>query len=693
MMQKRWVLTAPDDSLPPSSPFKPVLAQILRNRGFADPNAAQQFLNSRELHEDPLEMQDMRSAVERINRAIASRELIAVYGDYDADGVCATTLLLTTLRKLGGFATAHIPHRDDGYGLSESALQGLADDGARLVVTVDCGIRSLAEVAAGTAAGLDIIISDHHSVGAALPPALAVINPRRDDCPGDERLSGSGVAFMLALALLKDRWTNDRANFPPDLRISDLLDLVALGTVADVMPLNASLNRRLVAHGLAVINEGRRHGIAALATVSGLRLGKITASDLAFRLGPRINAAGRLGSADAALDALLAETAQQAREAAECLQQLNQRRQMQTSAAQAAVDEQSEQSAHETFAVCHLSAAIVQRADKRMAVWLRRAQSSGRKSARLPARIRDLAILAEREIAAATNAESQWRLRRVSTRWRASICARAKRAAPVQSRQTNSRARASSLRRLDLARKRITARALTDIRRCRAAAEEPMLIFAAANAEEIPAGIAGLVAGRLTEAHYRPAVIVSLGDSESRASCRSIPEFNITRALDVCAHLLIRHGGHAQAAGFSVRNENMPALRQLLEQLADTALRGKTLSPALSVDAPLQPSDWNEHFLQELDALEPTGNAFPPAAFMTGALTVLTCRTVGRDDKHLKLSVEKDGERMDAIGFGLGAWAANMPSHIDAAYHLEMNEFNGRRSLQLHLLDIRPAQK
>lgn len=262
----------------------------------------------------------------------------------------------------------------------------------------------------------------------------------------------------------------------------------------------------------------------------------------------------------------------------------------------------------------------------------------------------------------------------------------------IHSRPTDSRARVGSLRRLDMARRQITARALAEIKLCEVAAAQPMLIFAAAGEDMIPAGIAGLVAGRLTEAHYRPSVIVSLGERASRASCRSIPEFNITRALDACAHLLIRHGGHAQAAGFSVRNENLPALRQLLEELTESELRGKALRPALLIDAPLRPCDWNEAFLQELDALEPTGSDFPPAVFMTDALTVLAGRAVGGDSKHLKLRLEKDGKRIDAIGFGLGGWAANMPSHIDAVYHLQSNEFNGRRSLQLHLLDIRPAQ-
>ncbi len=687
MMQKRWVLaeTPPDDYWLRSDRFMPALAQILHERGFSDPQAAQQFIHSRALDEDPQAMKGMPDAIARINRALTRRESIIVYGDYDADGVCATAILLTTLRKLGGFAKAHIPHRDDGYGLSEAALRQLAEADARLVVTVDCGIRSVAEVAAGNALGLEFIISDHHSIGPALPPALAVINPRQADCPGEERLSGSGVAFMLALALLKDRWQNDRENYPPKLRISDLLDLVALGTVADVMPLNVSLNRRLVTHGLAVINEGRRAGLAALAAVSRLRLGNILASDLAFRLGPRINAAGRLGSAEAALALLLAETPQQARAAAEHLQQLNQLRQLKTSAAQAAVDRQLEEMARETATACQSAEAIIQSADKQMARLLRRTPSTRREAAQQLARIRQVTLRAEREVAERASAKGQWRLRRASTSWRATICA--------QTQGISKRDRARSLRGLNSARKKINWRLRAAIRRCQAAAAAPLLIFAAAPEDTIPAGIAGLVAGRLTEAHYRPAVIVSLGEGESRASCRSMPEFNITRALDACAHLLIRHGGHAQAAGFSVRNENLPALRQLLEQLAEAQLRGKSLAPALPIDAPLPAGNWNEAFLSELHSLEPTGQAFPPAAFMTSALCVRSFRTVGKDKQHLKLRLEKDGERIDAIGFGLGAWAANMPSYIDAAYHLESNEFNGRRSLQLRLLDIRPAQE
>ena len=188
-----------------------------------------------------------------------------MYGDFDADGVCSTALMMQVLSALGADARPYIPDRaDEGYGLNSPALENLASKGVKLVVTVDCGIRSVTEVADGMRAGLDIIVTDHHSIGPELPPALALINPRQEDCPGEARMAGAGVAFMLAKALLLHRWESDREHYPAGLRLSDLLDLVALGTVADVVPLNVSLNRRVVRHGLVTINELRRPGIAAL---------------------------------------------------------------------------------------------------------------------------------------------------------------------------------------------------------------------------------------------------------------------------------------------------------------------------------------------------------------------------------------------------------------------------------------------
>ena len=567
MIQKEWILAppAPDEHLRRYKNISPILAQILFNRGFEDPDQAGRFLTASDLTEDPFEMKDMQKAVTRIGAALAKQESIAVYGDFDADGLTATTLLVQVLSALGADVRPYIPDRvKEGYGLNCPALAALAADGVGLVVTVDCGIRSVNEVQAGLRAGLDIIITDHHTIGPEIPPAMAIINPQQKTCAGNTSLAGVGVAFMLAKALLLERWRDDRGNYPHHLRQSDLLDLVAIGTVADLAALNDSQNRRLVRHGLTTINQGRRPGLAALSRVARLQPGKISAADIGFMLGPRINAAGRLGSAMSAYYLLAASSKKIAEPYALELQSLNAQRQQLTREAQAAISDQ----VSETDGVD--------------------------------------------------------------------------------------------------------------------------LIFA--GDERLLPGIVGLVAGRLTEQFYRPAVVLEYGQEESRASCRSIPEFNITQALDECADLLIRHGGHAMAAGFTVHNSNLTRLRHALERQAKGALEGQDLRRRVQVDMELDERDLRADLADELIRLEPTGHANPPASFMSRNLGLASCRRVGDEGRHLKLKIARqDNPPLDAIGFGLGQWASQMPSAIDAAYHLEMNEWNGRRSLQLKLIDIRPA--
>jgi single-stranded-DNA-specific exonuclease len=218
--------------------------------------------------------------------------------------------------------------------------------------------------------------------------------------------------------------------------------------------------------------------------------------------------------------------------------------------------------------------------------------------------------------------------------------------------------------------------------------QDAPLIFAS-NPDFQP-GIVGLVAGRLTEEFYRPTVVMEQGDIESRASCRSIPQFNITHALDQCADLLVRHGGHAQAAGFTVMNENIPDLITRLTHLAQDSLDGQDLVPTLDLDAEVDVNQLSEALWEELQLLEPTGYMNAAPVFMTRNAYILEWRLVGRDNRHLKFKVARAGRPpLDAIGFGLGEWAAQLPGHVDLAYQLEMNEWNGRRTLQLNIQDIR----
>lgn len=571
MISKRWTIApaVPRALLAKYQGISPILAQILYNRGLQTPGEAHHFLYDREINTDPFAYKDMEKAVERITRAIKQHEKIAVYGDFDADGVTSTTLMMQALNALKANAIAYIPHRvDEGYGLNSPALYELASQGVKLVITVDCGIRSVQEVADGKAAGLDIVITDHHSVGPEIPEADAVVNPQQEDCPGDTTLAGVGVAFMVVRALLLDGWRRNGGNPEASKRlVDDLLDLVAIGTVADIMPLNSPMNRNLVRRGLEVLNTAQRPGIQALLEVAGVKPGQATAMTIGFALGPRINAAGRLDSALTAYKVLSANTLTEARIYAEELQHLNSERQSLTRDAQ------------------------------------RRIQ----------------AYIEESGIGAGN------------------------------------------------------------------------LLFAADDA--VSPGIVGLVAGRLTESYYRPAVILDKGDTESHASCRSIPEFHITHALDACAELLVRHGGHAQAAGFTILNENIDRLQSRLLEMAEAELAGRELLPELPIDMELSMRQLSMALVEELSVLEPTGNGNEQPIFLTRNVRVVESRTVGSDGQHLKLRVTADNEPpIDCIGFRLGHWNDDMPDYLDVAYCLEVNEWHGRRNLQLNLKDVQPME-
>jgi single-stranded-DNA-specific exonuclease len=498
----------------------------------------------------------MAEAVHRIRFALDHSQPIAVYGDYDVDGVTATALLAQVLRALGGDVRPYIPNRfDEGYGLNIEALDSLKSEGARLVITVDCGIRSPSEAEHAREIDLDLIITDHHHPSDGdLPPALAIINPKvPGDTYPDKNLAGVGVAYKLAEALSAD---SSRST------LDGVLDLVALGTVADLAPLIGE-NRGLVRRGLETIRQATRQGLLSLAAVSAMQIGKTTASQIGFVLGPRLNAAGRLKSAKAALELLLTADPMRAGLLAQELEANNQERQAVT---------------------------------------------------------RETQIKAE---ALATADDS-----------------------------------------------------------------DPALLFAAD--ESFNPGVVGLAASRLVDAYYRPAVVAAKGPDETRGSCRSIPEFHITDALDKCAELLVRHGGHAAAAGFTVKNEKLPELVARLKDLAQAELGSLELRPILSADMELALSALNFELLEELGQLEPTGYGNREAVFISRKAKVKSSRVVGADGRHLKLILQDErGITTDAIGFRLGPLQPDLPPRVDLAYTLESNAYNGRTTLQLNIKDVR----
>ena len=560
---KRWIIPPPLTQAARNElkAFPEILQQLLFNRGYATDAEARAFLRAEtNFDANPMQMLGMQDAVARIRRALDQSEPIAIYGDYDVDGVTATALLVQTLRALGGNVRGYIPNRfEEGYGLNPDAFDTLQAEGVKLVISVDCGIRSPGEAAHAKKIGLDLIISDHHHPDADLPEALAVINPKRDGDPyPDKDLAGVGVAYKLAQALLLDSST-------PSNLLENLLDLVALGTVADLAPL-AGENRMLVRKGLQKIRATTRQGLFALANVAELAIAKTTAMNIGFVLGPRLNAAGRLESALAAFDLLTTQDVFVAGQLAQKLDVQNRERQALTRK----IQEQAEKMASEEDPHAHLMFAV-----------------------------------------------------------------------------------------------------------------HP----------DFNSGVVGLAASRLVEAFYRPAAVGQIGEETTRCSCRSIPEFHITEALDQCKDLLVRHGGHAAAAGFTVRNENLPALKERLKQIAREQLSQLDLRPSLSADLEVPLSKMGGEVLKYLDYLQPTGYGNPDAVFVSRDVIVKSARTVGADGKHLKLTVTDNKVTYDAIGFRLGHMLPDLTPgrKVDVMYAFETNEFNGRVSLQLNLKDIKIA--
>jgi single-stranded-DNA-specific exonuclease len=536
----------------------PLVAQLLWNRGVRDAAAAGKFLTpERQPLGDPWQMRGVVEGVRRIRGAVAAGAPIAIHGDYDVDGVSATAVLALTLRRLGTEPMVHIPHRArDGYGLSPAAMHALRDRGARLVLTVDCGITANAEVALATELGMDVVVTDHHHVPVTLPAAGAVLNPRQPGCRyGFQDLSGVGVAYVLARALLHDALPAAAAEAFAD----ELLDLVALGTLADMVPLIAE-NRTLLARGLRVLRGGGRPGVRALAQAAGVELQHLTAQQAAFALTPRLNAAGRMGEATEAYALLVAPDLGTAAPLAEQLNQLNRERQ--------------------------------------------RAVGEG-----------------------VTLARSQG-----------------------------------------------------DVNR-------PAIVVAG----EFAPGIAGLVASRLTEETGRPCVVLERGDEYCKGSARGPEGFHLAAALGECADLLVKFGGHAQAAGMTLRTEHLEAFRERLQTLSTAAL-GPAPPPARRLaDGTLGLRAVNWEFGEALQALEPYGMGNPVPVFLTARAVVRESRPIGESGLALRLS--DGGLALRAVQFHAGDRSFSTGAAVRVVYQVERSVYRGEVRLELRIVDLRPAEQ
>lgn len=543
--------------------------QCLLNRGLSAPASIETFLAPRLKHlADPFLLPNMRAAVDRLLQAHAADERLVVYGDYDVDGVTSTTLLLSVLRRLGWRVEAYLPHRmDEGYGLTrEGAENCLNKYPATLLLAVDCASTAVDSVAWLKQRGVEVIVLDHHQISDPAPEAVALVNPqcsRRTDSPAFLELCSAGLAFKLAHALLKQ---GRELGLPgaQDFDLKPLLDLVALGTIADVVPLTGE-NRIFTVAGLERLHTTERPGLVALKEVAGLD-GKISPTDVGFQLGPRLNAAGRLETAEDALQLLLAENVNDARPLAERLDAQNRERQQ-----------------------------------------------------------------IERGI-------TQEVLGRVRTRF------------------------------------------------------NPATDFVIVEGELLwHIGVVGIVASRVLGEFYRPTIILGGDAAHWRGSGRSITGFDLAAALRACDDLLLKHGGHAMAAGLSIAPEKVEALRVRLNELARQSLKPEALRPPLRLDAAVTLRELTLASVAELDRLKPFGQGNPAVQFCAVGLTHhRPLQRMGANQQHVKLWVTDGTAVHEAVWWNAGQ--GKLPvGRFDLAFVPGINEFNGRQVVQLKVLDWREA--
>lgn len=549
---------APDEYLNGSTGYYGLLAQLLYNRGLNDPSQMELFLVGDErLSGDPFLLSDMNTAVSRIYRALLSAEKIAVYGDFDVDGVTSTALMVQGLASLGGVVIPYIPHRiTEGHGLRLAAIQELRDQGVSLIITVDCGITDIEEVRYANKQGITVIITDHHTPPATVPPAFAIVNPKlaSSEYPFNE-LAGVGVAYKVLEALMSSLGKEDQ--------IEAHMDLVAIGTVADMVPL-VSENRYLVKRGIRTLNTNPRLGIREIITRAGLSAGNLDADSITWCLSPWLNASGRLEHAIASYNLLTTTSPQEAHELAALLGQQN------------------------------------------------------------------------------------------------------------------------------IERQRLTAKAMMEARQQIGSQGLAPLIMLCN--KEFPLGIAGPVAGKLSEEYYRPVIIINIDDKTASGSSRSIPEFNIINALNQCAGLLGRYGGHAQAAGFTLPSKNIPMLQKALIEIAAGQLKDVDLRPRINIDAEVSLSELDSGAYQQLQKLAPFGKGNPVPTFISRAVQVAACRTMGNEQQHLRLKLKQNGSNFDGVAFKLGDSLSDVSSFLDIVYNLEIDRWSGMENLRLNILSFIPNQ-
>ena len=535
--------------------YTPLNAMILAARGMNTPVQAHAYLDCDCQLPDPFLMTDMDLAAGRVGLAMSRGEKIAVYGDYDVDGITATCLLYDFLRRHGANVVSYIPGRmEEGYGLNRMAIDQLHGEGVKLIITVDCGITAVTEAQICKDLGIDLVITDHHECKDSLPDAIAIVDPHRPDGGYPHKnLSGVGVAFKLACALSGD----------PYQVLEDYADMVCLGTVADVMPLQGE-NRVFVSAGLKSLRNTRRAGIAALMKECGCTADNVNANSIGFMLAPRINAAGRMGKIDLATELFLTADAERAVYLAKALCDLNRQRQA-----------------------------------------------------------------VESEIYAEAKAMLEGN-------------------------------------------------------------QNPEAIVLAG--ETWHQGVVGIVASRIAEEYSCPTFLICMDGDHGKASSRSYGGFNLFTSLTALSHLLESYGGHELAAGFTIARENIDRFRQEISRLASDFYAQVDSRTTLDVDCAVPPELLTVSGIESLSALEPCGNGCPKPVLMMERIQVERITMVG-NGRHMRLRLRLGRHGFNAIYFSATPETASIQQGdlVDVAFYPQINDFRNERTVQMNVLDVRPA--
>lgn len=573
-MTYRWEINTPEAEclslLQRELGVTPLLSQCLANRGFTSPAASRRFLNPKLKHlADPLEIPQMEALAERIWHAGTHEETIVIFGDYDVDGVTATAILIELFKHLGWSRVfTYLPHRlEEGYGLSQSGVENCLNRfPTRLLLAVDCGSTSIDSIAWLRRNGIEVLVLDHHQVSDPVPDANILVNPQHNATESGRftELCSAGLAFKLAHALLK--LGRDRGESKAwDFNLKGMLDLVALGTIADLVPLTGE-NRIMVSKGLDFLSHTQRPGLRALKDVAQIN-GNVGVFEVGFQLGPRLNAAGRLENAVDALELILQDDDEEARLVAQQLDVQNRERQ------------------------------------------------------RIERTISDEAVEA---VKCRFNAESDFVIVEGNILWHI--------------------------------------------------------------------GVVGIVASRVMREFYRPTIIIGVEGGDWRGSGRSIPGFDLAAALRECDDLLLRHGGHAMAAGLSIDPSHLDEFRSRLNMIAKRELSRELLRPVLELDGVIGLDQLSVESIEELSRLQPAGQANPKVQLMVrGLKNQRPPRRLGRDQQHVKLWATDGQVTTEAIWWACGESTLPGDESFDLAFEPQINEYNGRRTVLLKMLDWRPS--